>query len=458
MSAGTITVTNNSATVNGSGTGFTTEFKAGDFIGVIAGGTPYTLIVTSIASNTQLTIGAAYTGPTAGGLAWYAVPASLMYAITQQAMNDMGKILRGMIQEKSNWQQIYSASGNITVTLPDGSQFTGTSWNNIATTLSGKMDKSQNLNDLASKSTAFANLVAARTAAAARVDLALGTAATYTASGSGTATALKGQLATLGSTITGASNGDSAFIFASSNTPALSIAGSGNQSPPLRVSNGGNNSAAAAMTFIRDGSFGAYFGLDADNVWRVGGFSYGNTSFKLWTEQNTTVDGNGFIKRASPIVRVADTASPMPDNFVEGNFVASDYCAVNSEAEGVTVSKTATGVYEISGTEGPYTEGWTIEIPQDVNGNRLCFAETTFSKGVLILRTFKRKFDLDTASVVAGDPIDIPAGRWVDLRVAMSANSTFNKKAAEAKAILQKQLEDEMSSQEEIDSSQETTS
>jgi len=140
MPAGTITVTNGSATVTGSGTSFITELKAGDFIGVIVGGTPYTLIVASIASSTQLTIGAAYTGSTAGGLAWYAVPASLMYAVTQQAMNDMGKILRGMIQEKANWQQVYSASGNVTVTLPDGTQYSGPSWKSLATSLSGLGD------------------------------------------------------------------------------------------------------------------------------------------------------------------------------------------------------------------------------------------------------------------------------------------------------------------------------
>lgn len=158
MPAGTITVTNGSATVTGSGTSFITELKVGDFIGVIVGGTPYTLIVASIASSTQLTIGAAYTGPTAGGLAWYAVPASLMYAVTQQAMNDMGKILRGMIQEKANWQQVFSGTGNVTVTLPDGSQYTGPAWNNITSSLSGKLTASSNLSDLTSPGDARKNI------------------------------------------------------------------------------------------------------------------------------------------------------------------------------------------------------------------------------------------------------------------------------------------------------------
>ncbi|ORM98480.1 tail fiber domain-containing protein [Pantoea septica] len=144
MSAGTIALNNNSATVSGTGTSFTTELKVGDFIGVIAGGTPYTLIVAAIASNTQLTIGAAFTGPTASGLAWYAVPASLMYAVTQQTMNDMGKILRGMIFDKANWQQVFSGTGNATVTLPDGTSWTGPAWNSITTTLSGKAAKGAN--------------------------------------------------------------------------------------------------------------------------------------------------------------------------------------------------------------------------------------------------------------------------------------------------------------------------
>lgn len=151
MPAGTIAVTNGSSTVTGNGTSFTTELKAGDFIGVIAGGTPYTLIVASIASNTQLTIGAAYTGPTAGGLAWYGVPASLMYAVTQQAMNDMGRILRGMVLDKANWQQIFSGTGNVTVTLPDGSTFTGPAWNTV-------LNKNKNLSDLGDITSARTNL------------------------------------------------------------------------------------------------------------------------------------------------------------------------------------------------------------------------------------------------------------------------------------------------------------
>ncbi|MGQ4900312.1 phage tail protein, partial [Citrobacter freundii] len=50
MSAGTLTLTHNSAAVAGSGTAFTTEVAAGDFIVVTVGGVPYTLPVKSVES------------------------------------------------------------------------------------------------------------------------------------------------------------------------------------------------------------------------------------------------------------------------------------------------------------------------------------------------------------------------------------------------------------------------
>lgn len=131
MPAGTIALTNNSSAVNGTGTAFTTELKAGDFIGVTVGNSPYTMIVSSITSDTQLTIGGAFNGPTSSGLAWYGVPASLMFAITQQTLNDMATNLRGMTSQMDNWQKIYSDEETVTVVRPDRTTFTGPSWGYI---------------------------------------------------------------------------------------------------------------------------------------------------------------------------------------------------------------------------------------------------------------------------------------------------------------------------------------
>lgn len=43
------------------------------------------------------------------------------------------------------------------------------------------------------------------------------------------------------------------------------------------------NTYAAYVSFLREGAFGAYFGLDYDNNFRVGGWSYGGNSYLIWT-------------------------------------------------------------------------------------------------------------------------------------------------------------------------------
>lgn len=144
MPAGTISLTNNSTTVTGSGTIFTTELKANDFIVAVVGGVTYTLGVQSVNSSTGVTLIAAYSGPTASGVAWTAVPNAALVGITAQVAADVAKAIRGLNLDKANWQQVYSAAGNITVTLLDGTQYSGPSWNSITTTLNGKAASGSN--------------------------------------------------------------------------------------------------------------------------------------------------------------------------------------------------------------------------------------------------------------------------------------------------------------------------
>lgn len=173
MSAGTIALTNNSATVTGTGTAFTTDLKANDFIVVIVGGVTYTLGVKATASATSLTLITPYGGPTATGNAWTAVPNSTLVGITAQVAADVAKAIRGLNLDKANWQQVYSGTGNITVTLPDGSTYTGPAWSSITTSLSGKAAKGVNndITSLTSLTTALSIAqggTGATTAAAAR--------------------------------------------------------------------------------------------------------------------------------------------------------------------------------------------------------------------------------------------------------------------------------------------------
>ncbi|RKT93933.1 UNVERIFIED_ORG: endosialidase-like protein [Pantoea allii] len=148
MSAGTIALTNNSATVNGSGTSFTTELKTGDFVYVTVGGAPYTLVAANITSDTQMTMAVAFDGPTTSGLAWNAVPALLQVAIDQKILNDFASVARGRILDFQNWQKIYSDAQSVDVIRPDRTVFTGPSWGYMANQYKNKLDKSSNLADL----------------------------------------------------------------------------------------------------------------------------------------------------------------------------------------------------------------------------------------------------------------------------------------------------------------------
>ncbi|MGS8589371.1 phage tail protein, partial [Salmonella enterica subsp. enterica serovar Infantis] len=55
MSEVTLTLTNNTDAVTGSGTAVTAELAAGEFIVVTVGGIPYTLPVEAVNNNTALT-------------------------------------------------------------------------------------------------------------------------------------------------------------------------------------------------------------------------------------------------------------------------------------------------------------------------------------------------------------------------------------------------------------------
>lgn len=140
MSAGTLTLTNNSAAVAGSGTAFTTEVAAGDFIVVTVGGVPYTLPVKSVESGTALTLVSNFTGPTQSGAAWSAVPRVALNMVTAALVAQSAEALRGLNYDKQNWQQFFTADGDVTITLPDTSQTTGPSAKKLINSVADKAD------------------------------------------------------------------------------------------------------------------------------------------------------------------------------------------------------------------------------------------------------------------------------------------------------------------------------
>lgn len=124
---------------------------------------------------------------------------------------------------------------------------------------------------------------------------------------------------------------------------------------------------------------------------------------KIYTDRNTTLDGNGALKPSSPVLRVFNDR-------IEGN------------ADGVTMSasytKNGVGDYTITGTTGLRTDGWYVVIPNDMNGNPKVAITLDDADGVITLKTYARIFDMTTFKFVPDleQPLDIPDGRWIDLR------------------------------------------
>lgn len=137
----------------------------------------------------------------------------------------------------------------------------------------------------------------------------------------------------------------------------------------------------------------------------------------LIRDLNTTVDVNGFVKIASPIVKVKS----------DGSF------EVNDAAVGATVEKLGVGIYKVSGVLGfnsdPSWGGTSggFSVPYNSNGLALLWVDYEIEEtGDIILKTYHRvhadapvfaRNEID--GLADGDPVDIPEGRWIDLRVEM---------------------------------------
>ena len=132
--------------------------------------------------------------------------------------------------------------------------------------------------------------------------------------------------------------------------------------------------------------------------------------FKFYDDANTTVDANGFIKVASPIVKLF-----------------SDHIELNEEAneQQIAFERVNVGHYLIKGSSGFATDSWWLNVPVDSNGNKIVAStHKTLADGTLEIKTYKRKFDIETATIVPDfdQPIDIPNSsngeqRWIDIRL-----------------------------------------
>lgn len=98
-------------------------------------------------------------------------------------------------------------------------------------------------------------------------------------------------------------NGSTA-VYATWPVATGTIAGAGsNYGLVSHANNNGGSSATscAAMTFIRDGIFGCFFGIDTDNNLKVGGWSFGANSYKILHEGLSSWSGAATIATTSTV-------------------------------------------------------------------------------------------------------------------------------------------------------------
>lgn len=141
---------------------------------------------------------------------------------------------------------------------------------------------------------------------------------------------------------------------------------------------------------------------------------------------NTTVDSNGFIKIASPIVKI----------YGDGRYETND------ESAGVTVTRQDVGQYLIEGCEALNSDAaWGgidggFDIPTDRNKQPLIWLDYEVNAdGSVLVKTYHRTHPDAPAfarnehvGLVDGDPVDIPADQFVSVRVEMPVDSLFNQK------------------------------
>ncbi|EPS4588823.1 hypothetical protein ACVEWC_004077, partial [Enterobacter hormaechei] len=153
------------------------------------------------------------------------------------------------------------------------------------------------------------------------------------------------------------------------------------------------------------------------------------------TTLNTTVDSNGFLKTASPVVKV----------------FSSGRCETNEESEGCTVTRMKTGEYLIEGCMGMNSDAaWGgidggFVIPTDRNGQALIWLDYEVNAdGSVLIKTYHREYPTAPAfarnsreGLVDGDPVDIPADQYVSVRVEMPQNSIWNQRGAISDAPLE---------------------
>ncbi|HHQ2583573.1 TPA: hypothetical protein ACSPKR_000901 [Providencia rettgeri] len=225
---------------------------------------------------------------------------------------------------------------------------------------------------------------------------------------------------------------------------------------------GGNNDdtntfstwgVGTAIPYDYNRNYGLFFSGAGNLVQHYSSIAGVLNRYSIYSTANTTKDSNGNLKAASPVVKLF-----------------ADDIDLNEESEGVEMEHLGVGHYLIKGVVGFNADGaWGINngfvIPQDHNGKNMVLIDyevrpdgdievfVFHQQNADMPERFQNKrikhFDEEGVPVYFEnyEPCDVPESRWIDMRVEMPPNSTYNQKQAEAQRLAK--LEAERLAQEE---------